>query len=58
MDIGRSFKFMFEDEGWITKILIGGILGLIPIVNFVIYGYQLEVIKNVSGPGFAVARLG
>ena len=48
MDIGRSFKFMFEDEGWITKILIGGILGLIPIVNFVIYGYQLEVIKNVS----------
>jgi hypothetical protein len=48
MDIGRSFKFMFDDESWITKILIGGVLGLIPIVNFVIYGYQLEVIKNVS----------
>ncbi len=48
MDIGRSFKFMFEDESWITRILIGGILGLIPIVNFVVYGYQLEVIKNVS----------
>jgi hypothetical protein len=48
MDIGRSFKYMFDDESWITKILIGGILGLIPIVNFVIYGYQLEVIKNVA----------
>lgn len=48
MDIGRSFKYMFDDESWITKILIGGILGLIPIVNFVVYGYQLEVIKNVS----------
>lgn len=48
MDIGRSLKFMFEDESWITRILIGGILGFIPIVNFVVYGYQLEVIKNVS----------
>jgi hypothetical protein len=48
MDIGRSFKFMFEDESWITKILIGGILSLVPILNFVVYGYQLQIIKNVS----------
>ena len=48
MDIGRAFKFMFEDESWITKILLGGVLGLVPILNFVIYGYQLEVIKNVA----------
>ena len=48
MDIGRAFKFMFEDEGWISKVLIGGILGIIPIVNFVVYGYQLEIIRNVA----------
>jgi len=42
MDIGRAFKFMFDDESWITKILLGGILGLVPILNFVLYGYQLE----------------
>jgi len=48
MDIGRAFKYMFEDEGWISKVLIGGILGIIPIVNFVIYGYQLEVIRKVA----------
>jgi hypothetical protein len=49
MDIGRSFKYMFEDEGWISKVLIGGILGIIPIVNFVVYGYFLDVIRNVAG---------
>ena len=48
MDIGRAFKFMFDDESWITKILLGGILGLVPILNFVVYGYQLEVVKNVA----------
>jgi hypothetical protein len=48
MDIGRSFKYMFEDESWISKILIGGILGIIPIVNFVVYGYMLDVIRNVA----------
>ena len=48
MDIGRSFKYMFEDQSWITKVLIGGILGIIPIVNFVAYGYLLLIIRNVS----------
>ena len=48
MDIGRSFKYMFEDQSWITKVLIGGILGIIPIVNFVTYGYLLLIIRNVS----------
>jgi hypothetical protein len=48
MDLGRSFKYMFEDEGWISKVLIGGIQGIIPIVNFVVYGYMLEIIHNVA----------
>jgi hypothetical protein len=48
MDIGRSFTFMFEDESWITKVLLGGVLGIVPILNFVVYGYQLEVIRNVA----------
>ncbi len=48
MDIGKSFGFMFKDESWISRVLVGGLLGLVPILNFVIYGYMLEVIKNVS----------
>lgn len=48
MDIGKSFGFMFKDESWISRVLVGGLLGIVPILNFVIYGYMLEVIKNVS----------
>ncbi len=47
MDIGRSFTFMFDDEEWIKKILIGGILFIIPIVNFVVFGYFIDTLKNV-----------
>jgi hypothetical protein len=55
MDIGRSFTFMFDDEKWIEKIAIGGLLFLtvaIPLVNIftglVIVGYTLRLLKNVA----------
>jgi hypothetical protein len=47
MDIGSAFTYMFEDENWIKKILIGGIVSLIPIVNFAALGYVVQVIRNV-----------
>jgi hypothetical protein len=46
LDIGRSFTYMFEDESWIMKIVIGAILSLIPIVNFMMLGYVLEALKR------------
>jgi hypothetical protein len=46
MDIGSSFTYMFEDENWIKKILIGGIVAIIPIVNFAALGYLVQVIRN------------
>jgi len=46
LDIGRSFTYMFEDESWIMKIVIGGILLVIPIVNFMALGYMLEALKR------------
>jgi VanZ family protein len=48
LNIGRSFTYMFEDEGWIMKIVIGGILLFIPIVNFIALGYMLETLKKVA----------
>ena len=48
MDFGKSFTFPFEDDEWVTKILIGGLLSLIPIVNLVVVGYAIKVIKNVA----------
>lgn len=47
MDIGSSFTYMFEDENWIKKILIGGIVAIIPIVNFAALGYLVQVVRNV-----------
>jgi hypothetical protein len=47
MDIGSSFSYMFQDEGWIKKILIGGVVGIIPIVNFAAIGYMIQIIRNV-----------
>ena len=48
MEIGKAFSYVFDDESWITKILIGGILGIIPIVNFAVFGYMVETIRNVA----------
>ena len=46
MDIGISFTYMFEDKDWLKKILIGGLISLIPIVNFAALGYVIQVIRN------------
>lgn len=46
LDIGRSFTYMFEDESWIMKIVIGGIVSLIPVVDLMALGYMLETLKR------------
>ncbi len=48
MDIGKAFTYVFEDPNWIMKVLIGGIVLLIPIVDFAVYGYMLTTLKNVA----------
>ena len=47
MDIGKAFTFVTEDENWIMKLVIGGIVMLIPIVNFAGFGYMAEVTRRV-----------
>ncbi len=34
MDIGKAFTYIFKDEDWIKKVLIGGLLLLIPIFGW------------------------
>lgn len=48
MDIGKSFTYVFEDANWIMKIVIGGIVTMIPIVNFAALGYMITTLKNVA----------
>jgi hypothetical protein len=47
MDYGKSFSYIFEDKNWVTKFLIGVVVGLVPIVQFATFGYILEIVKNV-----------
>ncbi len=49
MDIGKAFSYVFEDEGWISKILIGGLVILIPFVGWAAAaGYMMKVAQNVA----------
>jgi len=48
MDIGKAFSFVTEDSDALKKILIGGIISMIPIVNFAAMGYIVEVIRRVA----------
>jgi len=61
MDIGKSFTFVFEDDAWITKILVAAailFLGVffswmlfIPLILAValLNGYMVEIIRQVVG---------
>jgi hypothetical protein len=49
MDIGKAFSFVFEDEEWFVKILLGAVIVLIPIVGqFALFGYGIAIIRNVK----------
>lgn len=50
MDIGRALSFVFDDHEWIKKILIGGLISLIPLIGgFIVYGYMIEIVQRVYG---------
>ncbi|MBI3734827.1 MAG: DUF4013 domain-containing protein [Chloroflexi bacterium] len=52
MDIGKAFTFMFEDEQWVSKLLVASVLALfgffllIPLLPLI--GYMVEVQQNVA----------
>ena len=46
MDIVEEIKFPSTNKDWVKKVLIGGILNIIPIVNFLSSGYNLKVMKK------------
>lgn len=48
MDIGKALGFVFEDEEWIKKILLGALIMLIPIFGqFAVIGYAIALMRNV-----------
>lgn len=47
MDIGKSFSYLFEDDEWLTKLLLGAVVSAIPILNFAWTGYTIDILRNV-----------
>ncbi len=48
MDLGRAFSYVFDDSEWFKKVLIGGLINLVPILNFASTGYFLEVLQKTA----------
>jgi hypothetical protein len=48
MDIGKSFSFQFEDRQWISKLGLGAVIAIIPILNFAWSGYIVGIMRNVA----------
>ena len=49
LNIGRVLGYMFEDPEWVKKVLIGGLLLLIPIIGIALdFGYFISHYKNMK----------
>jgi hypothetical protein len=48
MDIGKAIRFVFEDDQWGSKVLLGALISLIPFFGGVaLAGYAIAVLRNV-----------
>jgi hypothetical protein len=48
MDIGRAVQHPFQDQAWPSKLGIGALIGLVPILNFALFGYGVEHLKHTA----------
>src|SRR5512143_1494055 len=48
MDVGKSIGYVFEDQKWTNKLLIGALVGIVPIVNFALLGWVIDIMRNVA----------
>ena len=48
MDIGKALGFVFEDEEWLTKLLLAAAISVVPFFGGVaVTGYTIAVLRNV-----------
>ncbi len=49
MNYSHAFTYVFEDKNWISKILIAGLISLIPIVGQIyLFGWMIEIVRRVK----------
>ena len=49
MDIVKEIEFPVTDPEWIPKVLLGGLLGTIPIIGFFTWGYYMKALRTAIG---------
>lgn len=47
MDFFKAITYVFDDRRWLTKMGIGALISLIPILNFSLTGYSVEIIRRL-----------
>jgi hypothetical protein len=48
MDVGLAFSFPFQDEDWVTKLILAGAILLVPVLGvIVVLGWTLATTRNV-----------
>lgn len=49
MDISRTFNFMQQDKDWVVKLLIVGLISLIPVIGpLYLAGWMMEISKRTE----------
>jgi hypothetical protein len=48
MDITRSFKAMFEDPEWVTKLLLAFVLSVLIVTGPAVIGFWMRYVRNVA----------
>ncbi len=48
IDVKRAVQHPTEDQNWLSKLGIGALIALVPILNFALSGYAIEHLKNTS----------
>ena len=47
MDLNKVFSNQFEDKQWVSKLGIGAVIFIVPILNFALSGFLIGIIRNV-----------
>jgi hypothetical protein len=47
MDFTRAFRYIFDDKDWLSKMGLGLVIMIVPVLNFAWFGYQVQIIRNV-----------
>jgi hypothetical protein len=46
-NLQENLVYMFKDKDWISKILLGALIGIVPILNFATSGYAVQATRNI-----------